>query len=235
MVGGVLQGANQASFSDAVTLATIATAPPVGQFTSVNISNNAAFRYVRYLSPDGGWGNIAELKFYGFLGSVPVPGGLAATAGDAQVSLIWNATAGVTAYKVSRATTSGGPYTPLPTTSATSLLDTSLTNGTTYYYVIAGVNTGLESANSSPVSAQPSAPITAQEMRVVIAPAGANMGLTVNSSVAGHTYQLQYRDDLTLGNWQNYGPAPAGNGGSITLSMPTGAAGQRFFRILIQR
>ena len=114
------------------------------------------------------------------------------------------------------------------------VLDVRKISSVTDYYVIAGVNTGLESANSSQVSAQPSAPITAQEMRVVIAPAGGNTGLTVNSSVAGHTYQLQYRDDLALGDWLNYGSAVAGNGGSVTLSMPTGG-GRRFFRILIQR
>lgn len=234
MTGGLLQGANQADFSDAVTLATVSAAPPTGQFTAVNVSSNAAFRYVRYLSPNGSWGNIAELEFYGFLASVPVPAGLAATTDDAQVSLTWSVTAGVTGYRISRATTSGGPYTSLATTTATSLLDTSVTNGTTYYYVIAGLNTGLESANSSPVSARPSAPITAAEMQVLVTVAGGNTNLAVNASVVNHTYQLQYRDNLTSGTWQNYGPAVPGNGGSITLTMPMNG-GQGFFRVLIQR
>jgi endoglucanase len=234
MVGGVFQGANQADFSDAVTLATIVTAPPTGQFTSVNIASNATFRYVRYLSPNGGWGNIAELEFYGFLGSVPVPTGLAAAAANAQVSLTWNSTAGVTAYKISRATASDGPYTVVATTAATSFFDTGVINGITYYYVIAGLNSGVESATSPPVSARPSAPITAEEMQVVIALAAGNAELTIHSSVVGHTYQLQYRDDLILGTWQNHGPAVPGSGGSITLSMPMFGA-QGFFRILIQR
>jgi fibronectin type 3 domain-containing protein/regulation of enolase protein 1 (concanavalin A-like superfamily) len=233
MVGGVFQGANQADFSDAVTLATVGAQPPAGQFTSVNISSNATFRYVRYLSPNGGWGNIAELEFYGFLGSVAVPTGLAATAGDAQVSLTWNATAGVTSYKVSRGTVSGGPYTPIITTAATSLLDNSVTNGATYYYVLSSLNTGVESAASPQVSARPSAPITAGEMQVVVTLAAGNANLTIPSSVVSHTYQLQYRDDLAAGTWQNYGPPVAGTGGSIMLSMPMGGV-QRFFRILIQ-
>jgi hypothetical protein len=234
MTGGLFQGANQADFSDAVTLATVATAPPSGQFTGVSISSNAAFRYVRYLSPNGSWGNIAELEFYGFLAFVPVPAELAASADDTQVSLTWNATPGVTGYRISRATASGGPYTSLATTAATNLLDTGVTNGITYFYVITGLNTGLESAASSPVSARPSATITADEMRVIVALAGGNTNLAVNASVVGHTYQLQYRDDLTSGTWQNYGPAVPGNGGSITLTMPMNGA-QRFFRILIQR
>ena len=70
MVGGVFQGANQAGFSDAVTLYTVGTQPATGVFTSVAFTNTAAFRYVRYLSPNGGWGNVAELEFYGYPFSV---------------------------------------------------------------------------------------------------------------------------------------------------------------------
>jgi glucuronoarabinoxylan endo-1,4-beta-xylanase len=66
MVGGIFQGANQADFSDAVTLFTITTQPATGVFTTARINNASAFRYVRYLSPNGGYGNVAELQFYGY-------------------------------------------------------------------------------------------------------------------------------------------------------------------------
>src|ERR1035437_7993434 len=66
MVGGIFQGANQADFSDAVTLATITSQPASGVFTTARINNATAFRYVRYLSPNGGYGNVAELQFYGY-------------------------------------------------------------------------------------------------------------------------------------------------------------------------
>ena len=71
MVGGKFQGANQANFSGAVTLATVTTQPAAGGFTSVIITNTTAFRYVRYLSPDGGYGNVAEVEFYGYVFSIP--------------------------------------------------------------------------------------------------------------------------------------------------------------------
>ena len=71
MVGGIFQGANQAGFSDAVTLATVTTQPATGVFTSASVANAAAFRYVRYLSPNGGWGNVAELEFYGYASAIP--------------------------------------------------------------------------------------------------------------------------------------------------------------------
>lgn len=64
MVGGLFQGANQADFSDAVTLFTIASQPTEDILTLQPIANTSTFRYVRYLSPNGGWGNVAEVEFY---------------------------------------------------------------------------------------------------------------------------------------------------------------------------
>ena len=66
MVGGIFQGANQSAFSGAVTLCTITNQPATGVYTAAGIANKSAFRYVRYLSPNGGYGNVAELQFYGY-------------------------------------------------------------------------------------------------------------------------------------------------------------------------
>jgi cellulose 1,4-beta-cellobiosidase len=87
------------------------------------------------------------------------PTGLNATAGNAQVGLTWNASALATSYNVKRSETSGGPYTTIaPNVTTTSYTDTTVVNGTTYYYVVSAVNDDGESANSSQVSATPSAP-----------------------------------------------------------------------------
>jgi hypothetical protein len=86
------------------------------------------------------------------------PTGLTAVAGNQQVSLSWNASAGATSYNVKRGMSSGGPYTTVSSPTTTSYTDTGLTNGTTYYYVVSAVNSYGESANSSEVSATPLAP-----------------------------------------------------------------------------
>jgi hypothetical protein len=88
----------------------------------------------------------------------PVPTGLVATAGNAQVSLTWNASTGATGYVVRRATTSGGPYTTVGTPATPSFVDMSLTNGTTYFYVVAATSLSgaCVSGNSTQVSAMPS-------------------------------------------------------------------------------
>src|SRR5215813_12462431 len=91
----------------------------------------------------------------GGTGPPPVPTGLTATAGNAQVQLSWNASTGATGYNVKRATTSGGPYTTVAAVTNTSFTNTGLTNGTTFFYVVSATNANGESANSSQVSATP--------------------------------------------------------------------------------
>ena len=100
---------------------------------------------------------------YAIVKSAPMPPaaptGLAATPGDNQVSLTWNASAGASTYTVKRATTSGGPYTPIATAiSFTSYTDTTAVNGTTYYYVVTAQNSQGESGNSTEASATPQPP-----------------------------------------------------------------------------
>ncbi len=64
MVGGVIQGANSADFSNAVTLYTITDRPIAGILTMADIANAASYRYVRYLGPSGSHSDVAELQFY---------------------------------------------------------------------------------------------------------------------------------------------------------------------------
>ncbi|WP_371364822.1 hypothetical protein SRRS_53740 [Sporomusa rhizae] len=90
---------------------------------------------------------------------VPVPTNLTVTAGDAKVTLNWNAVTGVTGYNVKRATTAGGPYTTIASNvSGTSYVDSAITNGTTYYYVVTAITANGESGNSNKASATPTAP-----------------------------------------------------------------------------
>jgi chitin-binding protein len=89
----------------------------------------------------------------------PAPTSLAATAGNAQVALTWNAASGATGYNVKRSLVNGGPYSNVATNvTATSFTNTGLTNGTTYFYVVTAVNASGESPVSTQASAQPTAP-----------------------------------------------------------------------------
>ncbi|HLL56098.1 MAG TPA: S8 family serine peptidase, partial [Myxococcaceae bacterium] len=80
------------------------------------------------------------------------PTGTAATVtGDNQIEVAWTAT-DATSYNIYRATTAGGPYTRVASASASPYVDTTVSGGTTYYYVVRGVLCA-ESANSNEASA----------------------------------------------------------------------------------
>ena len=101
-----------------------------------------------------------ELKPYSPISPVNNPTNLTAIPGDAQVTLNWDAVTSAAGYNVKRSTTAGGPYETITTNvSGISYVDTDVTNGTTYYYVVTAVNADGESANSNEASATPVAPI----------------------------------------------------------------------------
>jgi len=88
------------------------------------------------------------------------PTGLKAAPGNGQVTLTWNAATGAGSYNIYRGTLSGSegntPYRSGVT--ATTFVDTGLSNGTTYYYQGSAVNSAGESVRSSETSALPVAP-----------------------------------------------------------------------------
>ncbi|WP_128895707.1 Kelch repeat-containing protein [Longirhabdus pacifica] len=102
----------------------------------------------------GGSDDIVEIYTPG--SDVDAPLNLTATGGDAKVMLNWNEVTDADTYNVYRSLTSGGPYTSVATNVyGTSYVDSPLTNGTTYYYVVTAVNENGESAYSNEASATP--------------------------------------------------------------------------------
>ncbi|MDQ6422854.1 S-layer homology domain-containing protein [Paenibacillus sp. LHD-117] len=89
--------------------------------------------------------------------SVPTaPAGLAATPGDHQVALTWDAVGTAEFYSVKRSASSGGPHMRIATNlSSAAYTDTGLSNGTVYYYVVTAHNSIGESSNSAQVGATP--------------------------------------------------------------------------------
>ncbi len=83
------------------------------------------------------------------------PANLVATAGDANVSLSWDAVAGATGYRLWRSEGSGSTFNSFYEITDTSHTDTGLVNGQAYTYVVTAFDATSESADSSPVTATP--------------------------------------------------------------------------------
>ena len=100
------------------------------------------------------------------------PTNVAAVAGNAQVTVSWDIVHGATTYNLLRATSPGGPYTPIAANIGgvnLGYVDTSAANQTTYYYVITanGAFDNGTSANSTEVSATPQRQIDRRGHRFV--------------------------------------------------------------------
>ncbi len=170
MVGGIFQGSNTANFSSGVvTLFTIGSAPPEGALTEQAISDPGSYRYVRYLSPDGSYGNVAELEFYTVeetTDTTPpaLPSGLVAAAGNGSVALDWadNTEADFASYSIYRSTTGGSGHALIAAgLTSSNYHDDTVINGTTYFYVVTATDAlSNESAFSLEVSSTPSSLLT---------------------------------------------------------------------------
>jgi C1A family cysteine protease/fibronectin type 3 domain-containing protein len=111
---------------------------------------------------DSGYSNPASATTSGDTTPPAPPANLTATAMDSSVDLTWSANAepDLAGYTVYRATSGGGPYSALTASllSDPSYTDSSVSNGTTYYYVVtASDDSGNESGHSNEASATPQA------------------------------------------------------------------------------
>lgn len=89
--------------------------------------------------------------------SIDAPTGISALGLDGVVNLAWDVMPGATSYNVYRSTVSGNYGAALAVVNSESYADSSVANGTTYYYVVEAVyNTGT-SSQSQEASASPAA------------------------------------------------------------------------------
>ena len=65
MLHGRFEGANSSDFSDAKFLYAINKIDGAFFHSTTHLRQTEKFRYIRYLSPEGGWCNVAEIEFYG--------------------------------------------------------------------------------------------------------------------------------------------------------------------------
>jgi fibronectin type 3 domain-containing protein len=128
------------------------------------------------------------------------PANLAAAAGNGQITLTWTASSGAASYSVYRATTSGGEgATPVKTgLTGTTLTDTGLTNGVTYFYQVTAVSAQGESARSNEASAMPKQPAPSAPTGLTATARTNQVALSWTASAGAASYNL-YRSTAAGG------------------------------------
>ena len=168
-------------------------------YTDANVTDGTTYYYV-VSAQDAGGESPNSLEVSAIPLFSPAPTILQPlTTNFNLIGLSWSTSPGATGYNVKRSTSSGGPYAVIASLGATnSYNDTTVLNGTTYFYVVSAVNPGGEGANSLEASAT-----------VPIPPPGApNIGwfdyegnnltgfFTVNHPVSGNNYYTAHNDLL---------------------------------------
>jgi cellulose 1,4-beta-cellobiosidase len=170
---------------------TTIASPTTASYTDTGLTNGTTYYYVvSAVNGAGESANSSQVSATPQPAIPPAPTNLVATAGNGQVGLSWSASSGATSYNVKRSTTSGGAYTTIASPTTTSYTDTGVTNGTTYYYVVSAVNTAGQSANSSQVSATP----TASTMVINYGSGFSSSGLQLNGSTKLNGTRLRLTD-----------------------------------------
>ena len=106
-----------------------------------------------------GISRVDEITVTAATGSLPSdPTNLTGVAGSDQVALSWTASTGATSYNVYRGTVfDGEATTPIATVSSPSYTDTSVTNGTLYFYEVAATNSVGTSGDTNQITMTPMA------------------------------------------------------------------------------
>ncbi|HEY2859842.1 MAG TPA: glycosyl hydrolase family 18 protein [Terracidiphilus sp.] len=167
-----------------VTFSVIGTATTTS-YTDTNVTSGATYYYeVRSTAGAATSAFCSPIKVIA-LTPTPAPTGVTATPGPTSIQVSWNAVSVATSYTLQRSTGSGWTWSKTLTTN--SYLDTGLTAGTWYYYILtasgpAGVSAYSSEASARPLSAALAAPTALKATAVSVggavtltwtAPAGA--------------------------------------------------------------
>ena len=130
------------------------------------------------------------------------PTSLTASPGNTQVTLTWPTSAGATGYTAERGTVTGGPYSIIGTTAGPSYTDTALTNGITYYYVVAASNAGGTGLTSPEANATPNALLPVAPLSLTATATNGKLMASWGTSTGATSYNL-FRSTVSGGPYTN--------------------------------
>ena len=188
------------------------------------ILDNIAINDSTYTSGKFGFYNFSQdmVTYKGFTTEILRPV-LKANGGDYKVDLNWDAISDATSYTVKRSMTAGGPYETISTDVAgTTYIDTNVTNGTNYYYMVTAIVDGRESGNSNEASATPEAsqtpPTTEAKLKVVLEVSEA-LRLSVDDDLNVNTHMAWTSSEPTVATVNEKGIVTALTPGNTVITV----------------
>jgi fibronectin type 3 domain-containing protein len=204
-----INGTTVLSNFDIIAVAGSANKAVIEQFNTT--ANSSGQITIQLTAVSGSPPQVNGIEVLGGASAPSAPLQLTATAGNAQVALTWNAVNGATSYNIKRATVSGGPYTTISSPTSATYTDTSVTNGTTYYYVVTAVNASGESASSNEARAKPNT---------------YNVGAIYRINCGGTTVGAFNADQY----WSGTNTGAYSNGNNVDLTSATGPAPEAVYQ-----
>lgn len=193
-------------------------APTWHGFTDVSVDNGTTYYYTIQSAGSSGL-SPRSAQVSARPSGLGAPGGVAAKAGNSQVSLTWSPVSSATSYRVDRATKSGGPYTQIASPSWHGYTDLGADNGVTYYYVILSANSGGLSGRSAQVSARPAATVSGAPTGLTAQPGNSQVTLrwsAVNNATSYHlkrsTSSSGPFSEIAAPTWEGFTDTNVNNG-----------------------
>jgi len=185
-------------------------------YGSIPVSYNFPTNGIYTIQFSSDWNTITSVNGQPVTSAPSTPQNLVATAGNTQVSLSWsaplsNGNSPITSFNVYRSTSSGAETFLASAGTTANYIDTSVTNGLTYYYAVTAVNSVGESARSNEASAIPSAPASVLVVSGFPNPvtAGASQSFTVTAKDANGNIATGYVGTVQFTSSDNQAVLPA--------------------------
>jgi len=214
--------------NDGVTWGGIATNTGTSGITTITFATQAA-RYIRIIQTGNAPGTFWSIDEFNVFGTTPpAPASLTATAVGGQINLSWAASVSASGYNLKRSTLNGGPYTTIATNLPyLNYLDSGLTSGTVYYYVVTATNLYGE----SPISIQASArTVSTTSPQLSLTTGSGQMQLNWPADHTGWSLQVQ-TNLLNQGLGTNWVTIPASTNTNQMTFPADPTSGSVFFRL----
>jgi fibronectin type 3 domain-containing protein len=169
-------------------------------FSDTGLTSGTTYYYkVTAVSGTGESGKSNETSVQVGASALAAPVDVTAAASSGQVVIRWSSVSGATSYNLYRSIFNGSPVLYQLGLTATSYTDTAVTNGISYGYYVAAVNSAGVGSNSTTVYATPGGASPSAPVGLTAAPSGSTGIYLTWTDVPGSTAYNLYRSTTSGG------------------------------------